>query len=176
MILNYPPPCLVHQWSVPRVWCWFEGFGRKVRSKPPPPAQIRCSFCISRVSRMPLFSTFFRFIFWSRFLSLPGGPWPHFGSHFTSMFSSKIRFIFWLISITVYYLELIFQRLWHEQIHNNTNIHLIVLSFSPIHNLLKIHSETIDTIPSRQSVGDWIVSDHCLLLGAGGRGAGFQII
>ena len=30
-------------------------------------------------------------------------------------------------------------------------------------------------MPSRQSLRDWIVSDHCLLLGAGGRGAAFQI-
>ena len=31
-------------------------------------------------------------------------------------------------------------------------------------------------MPSRQSLRDWIVSDHCLLLGAGGRGAAFQIL
>ena len=107
----YPPPCLVHQWSVPRVCCGFGEESLKVRSKPPPPGQIRCNFRKTCVSCVPLFSTFFRFIFWSRFLSLPGASRPHLGAilppfsapksdlFFDWFFNRFLMIVWWILAV-----------------------------------------------------------------------------
>ena len=83
----------------------------------PPPAQNARRCRVSRVTRVPWFSTFFRFFFWSRFWSLPGGFQASFGTFFASIFSSKILLISYLFLRPIFnWFLLIFGRIFQSKL------------------------------------------------------------
>ena len=82
-----------------------------------PPAQNARRCRVARVTRIPWFSTFFRFFFWSRFWSLPGGFQASFGTFFASMFSSKIFLISYLFLRPIFnWFLLIFGRIFQSKL------------------------------------------------------------
>ena len=88
---------------------------------------------MSCVTRVPWFSTFFRFFFWSLFLLLPGGFQASFGTFFASISSSTIFLISYLFLRPMFnWFLLIFGRMFQWKL---CRVYLTFATWSTFKNL-----------------------------------------